>query len=217
MNALPGLQVEGLSVDRGGRPVLRDLSFHLAQGAALMVTGSNGAGKSTLLRALAGFIPRVGGTVEFRRADPVRPSLLAGEGGPSPTSVELPEHTHYLGHANALKLALTAVENLRFAAAWCGTGGVTPIEALGAVGLDHVADFPTGILSAGQRRRVALARLLVARRSLWLLDEPAAALDAAAEAVLARLMRGHLDGGGLIVAAIHAPLDVPAGALRLGA
>ena len=199
-----GLFVDGLAVDRGGRAVLRDLTFHLPPGGAIMVTGSNGAGKSTLLRALAGLIPRRAGTVTLRR------DRGQGRG-------EIAEDTHYLGHANGLKLSLSAGENLRFYAAWGGGGGATPEEALAAVGLGHLIDIPTNVLSAGQRRRVALARLLVASRSLWLLDEPATALDAASEDWLAGLLRAHLARGGLLMAAIHSPLDVSARELRLGA
>ena len=200
----PGLVVEGLAIDRGGRPILRDLSFHLLPGAAIMVTGSNGVGKSTLLRALAGLIPKTGGTVALRL------------GQDSAFPAELPEQTHYLGHGNGLKLALTASENVRFYADWGGDGG-TPDEALAAVGLAHLGELPVHVLSAGQRRRVAIAGLLAARRPLWLLDEPATALDAASEAMLTGLMRAHLARSGLIVAAIHSPLDVPAHELRLGA
>jgi heme exporter protein A len=170
-----------------------------------MVTGSNGAGKSTLLRAVAGLIPKAAGAVALR--------LEAA----TPEPVDVAEHTHYLGHANGLKLALTAAENLRFAAAWSGTVDLTPGESLAAVGLAHVAELPVGFLSAGQRRRVALARLLVARRPLWLLDEPAAALDSVSEALLAELIRAHLEGGGLALAAVHGSIDVPARTLRLGA
>lgn len=204
-----GLTVKHLSVDRGGRPVLCDLSFHLAPGAALVVVGPNGSGKSTLLRAVAGLIPRTAGTVELT----LESARSAGSAHPEP--VDLSEHTHYLGHANGLKLGLTVSENLRFAADWSGTPGLSPRDALTKVGLAHVADFPVGFLSAGQRRRVSLARMLVARQPLWLLDEPAAALDAASEALLARLIRAHLEHGGLALAAIHGSLDVPALTLRL--
>ena len=250
-----GLTVDHLGVDRGGRPVLRDLSFHLSPGGAILVTGGNGVGKSTLLRALAGLIPRREGEVRlvvdsrkggvphllqgstadratsgtdepWRDPPPVgqalAPALRDVEPGAGPNgatdvqAVELAENTHYLGHANGLKLSLTAGENLRFYADWGGGRGAEPVAALDSVGLRHLHDVPAGVLSAGQRRRVALARLLVAPRLLWLLDEPATALDAASEGWLARLMRGHLAKGGLLLAAIHSPLDVPAREMRLG-
>lgn len=197
-----GLAVDRLAVDRGGRPILRDLSFHLEPGTAIAVTGSNGVGKSTLLRALVGLLPKAGGTVTLR---------LQGV----PGLAELPEHTHYLGHGNGLKTALTASENVRFFADWGGGG--KPDDALASVGLGHVGHLPVNILSAGQRRRVAIAGLLAARRPLWLLDEPATALDAASEGMLAGLLRAHLARSGMIVAAIHGPLGLPARALRLDA
>ncbi len=125
-------------------------------------------------------------------------------------------NTHYLGHADGLKRALTARDNLEFAADWAGGGALSPDAALERLGIGHVADLPVNFLSAGQRRRVALARLLVARRPLWLVDEPTTALDARAEVILGEAMRAHLDWGGLIVAATHAELAIPASTLRLG-
>ena len=193
------LLASDLTLARGGRPVLERVGFSLVSGEALIVTGANGAGKSTLLRALAGLLAPSAGRVE-----------LVGAG-------EAAAFAHYVGHAEALKPALTAQENLAFWAAMLGEGGMAPQDALGRFKLAHVADLPVGWLSAGQRRRVALARLLVAPRPLWLLDEPATALDVAAQADFAALMGAHLKAGGLIVAATHAPLGL-AGAreLRLG-
>ncbi len=194
-----------LAIERGGRRLFSGLSFEVEQGSALIVTGPNGAGKSSLLRALSGFLPVQAGGFALEGGDPER---------------TLGEEAHYLGHADALKGALTANENLAF---WAGAlGGEPSREASGAalarVGLAHVIDFPARALSAGQKRRVALARLLVAERPLWLLDEPTAALDAAAQAAFAAIMRVHLDSGGLIVAATHAPLGLEgASELKLGA
>ena len=194
-----------LAIERGGRRLFSGLSFEVGQGSALIVTGPNGAGKSSLLRALSGFLPVQAGGFALEGGDPER---------------TLGEEAHYLGHADALKGALTANENLAF---WAGAlGGEPSREASGAalarVGLAHVIDFPARALSAGQKRRVALARLLVAERPLWLLDEPTAALDAAAQAAFAAIMRVHLDSGGLIVAATHAPLGLDrASELKLGA
>jgi heme exporter protein A len=194
-----------LTIERGGRRLLAGLSFAVDQGAALVVTGPNGAGKSTLLRALCGFLPLEAGG-------------FALEGGDAERSVG--EQAHYLGHADGVKGALTAGENLAFAAAMLGGRSSREAQrnALASVGLAHVIDFPARLLSAGQRRRVALARLLIADRPLWLLDEPATALDAAAQAALAAIMQGRLRGGGIIVAAAHAPLGLDgAQELRLGA
>ena len=194
-----------LTIERGGRRLLAGLSFAVDQGAALVVTGPNGAGKSTLLRALCGFLPLEAGG-------------FALEGGDAERSVG--EQAHYLGHADGVKGALTAGENLAFAAAMLGgrSSREAQRDALARVGLAHVIDFPARLLSAGQRRRVALARLLIADRPLWLLDEPATALDAAARAALAAIMQERLRGGGIIVAAAHAPLGLDgAQELRLGA
>lgn len=186
------LSVEGLACARSGRTVFSGLSFALGPGEALVVTGRNGAGKSTLLAALAGSLRPSAGRIA---ADGVGERPLA-------------ECLHLVGHRDGLKGALTAEENLAFARDLLGGGGVAPAEALAAVGLAHAAALPVAYLSAGQRRRVALARLLVARRPLWLLDEPTAALDAASQGRLAGLMRDHLAGGGLLVAATHADLGL---------
>jgi heme exporter protein A len=194
-----------LTIERGGRRLFAGLSFAVDQGAALVVTGPNGAGKSTLLRALCGFLPLEAGG-------------FALEGGDAERTVG--EQAHYLGHADGVKGALTAGENLAFAAAMLGgrSSREAQRDALARVGLAHVIDFPARLLSAGQRRRVALARLLIADRPLWLLDEPATALDAAAQAALAAIMQGRLRGGGIIVAAAHAPLGLDgAQELRLDA
>ncbi len=194
-----------LSMERGGRRLFSGLAFEAEEGSALIVTGANGAGKSSLLRGLCGFLPFVGGG-------------FALEGGDKERTVG--EQAHYLGHADALKGALTAGENLAFWAGALGGEGdrEAPGAALSAVGLSHVSDFPARALSAGQKRRVALARLLVARRPLWLLDEPTAALDAAAQEAFVALLERHLDDGGIVVAATHAPLGLSrAKELKLGA
>ena len=192
-----------IAIQRGGRRLFADLSLEVGAGEALVVVGPNGAGKSSLLRAIAGFLPLSEGSIVL-------------QGGDAEASVG--EQAHCVGHADALKGALTAGENLAF---WAGVLSGDPrrpawLAALGRLGLAHVADFPVRALSAGQKRRVALARLLVARRPLWLLDEPTTALDAAAQGLFAELMREHLKSGGLIVAATHAPLGLDARAVRLG-
>ncbi len=200
------LTVQNLTLVRGGRTLAAGLNFEIRSGGALLLTGPNGAGKSTLLRAIAGlFMPASGSISLFGDdiADDETPALQA----------------HYLGHADALKGALTARENLEFwSAALKRGGGLDPLQALTAVNLDHVADLPVGWLSAGQRRRTALARLLVAERPLWLLDEPTTALDAASQARLAQSMADHRAKGGMIIAATHAPVGLEDCAeLRLGA
>ena len=198
------LRAWDLTIERGGRRVIAGLSFEAPGGAALVVTGPNGAGKTSLLRALAGFLP-------------IEAGGFALDGGDSERTVG--EQAHYLGHADGVKAALTAGENLAFAAAMLGgdSSRAAQLAALTALGLGHVVDFPARLLSAGQRRRVALARLLVAKRALWLLDEPTTALDVAAQGALAAIMRAHVQSGGILAAAAHGSLGLDgAQELRLG-
>jgi heme exporter protein A len=201
---IPRLEISDASLERGGRLLFARLSFSLGMGEALLVTGPNGAGKSSLLRAIAGFLPLGSGQVTFH-----------GENEDLPAGMR----AHYLGHADALKNALTSAENLDFWAAMLGAPVTGPRAetALARLALSHVADLPVAYLSAGQRRRVAFARLLLVERPLWLLDEPTTALDAAAQDRLAEIMHDHLERGGMLIAATHAPLGlVGARELRLG-
>ncbi len=197
------LSASRLTVERGGRILFSDLSFAIETGGSLTVTGPNGAGKSTLLRVLAGFLPLAGGTLSLTPA--------SGE--------TLAEQAHYVGHADALKSLLTVTENLEFLGPMldAGRGGMAVEKALAAFGLSHVAGLPAAYLSAGQRRRVALARLLVVKRPVWLLDEPLTALDAASQGLMAQIMAAHLAEGGMIIAATHAYLGLAGRELRLGA
>lgn len=193
--------VESLGVERGGRMVLANLSFAAAAGEAVLVTGRNGAGKSTLLRAIAGLLPVHSGTIRFAHAD---------------AEIRVAETIHYLGYEDALKPSLSVRENLDFWAAMLGPGdGMTPKQALSAFGIARLLDLPAAYLSAGQKRRVALARLLLASRPLWLLDEPLIALDLSAQETLAAIMARHVAGGGVLIAASHAPLGIPARVLDL--
>ncbi len=192
----------GLVCERGGRTVFSGLDFAVAGGSALLVTGRNGAGKSSLLRMIAGLVHIAGGSFTFDNGEPER---------------TIAEQAHYLGHLDALKPSLSVIENLRFWSRFLGTGGAAPADALEAVGLAGLSDLPAAYLSAGQRRRLSIARLLAVKRPIWLLDEPTSALDAAAQDRLAELMHAHLAGGGLIVAATHAPIGLSsAHELRLG-
>lgn len=184
------LSVKNLVCDRGERRIFEGVSFTLRPGEALVITGRNGAGKSSLLDLLAGRLHPAAGTISLEDA---------GER-------TLPESLHYVGHRDALKAALTAEENLAFARDFLGNPALSPREALAAVGLSPAAGLPVAYLSAGQRRRVALARLLVAQRPLWLLDEPTSALDTASQETLRLLLESHRQAGGMIAATTHSPL-----------
>lgn len=186
---------------RGGREVFEGVNFSVDAGEALAVTGRNGAGKTTLLRLVAGLLEPSGGRLELIGGAPER---------------SLAEQAHYVGHRDALKPALSVRENLEFWYAFLGGRDASTASALAAAGLGGLAGLPAAYLSAGQRRRLALARLIAAPRPVWLLDEPTAALDTAGQQRLGELMRAHLAGGGLIMAATHGPLGIEAKELRLG-
>jgi heme exporter protein A len=195
------LSGRGLRCIRGGREVFSGLDFSASAGEALAVTGPNGAGKTSLLRLIAGLLAISGGSID----------LDGGDG-----ELTIAEQAHYLGHRDALKPALSVMENLTFWRDFFGGEAFDAGESLAAVGLDHTAHLPAAFLSAGQRRRLSIARLLAVRRPIWLLDEPSSALDASGQTMFAALMADHLKRGGLIVAATHAPLGVVAKELRMG-
>lgn len=196
------LSGRGVGCVRGGREVFSALDFHVEGGEALAVTGANGAGKTSLLRLIAGLLVTTGGGFEL-------------EGGGA--ELTLAEQAHYLGHRDALKPSLSVTENLLFWHDFLGGSGFDPAASIAAVGLSHAAALPAAYLSAGQRRRLSIARLLTVRRPIWLLDEPTSALDASGQKMFAGLMTDHLAGGGLIVAATHGPLGIEARELRMGA
>ena len=199
------LFAEKLAVARGSRLVVENTSFNFRSGEVLQLTGPNGAGKTTLIRAVAGFLALAGGSLRLDGGNPDTP---------------IAEQCHYVGHLNGVKAKQTVAENLCFWAAYLGGGRVdaTRVDAaLGAFGLTPLAAIAAGYLSAGQKRRVGLARLLVADRPIWLLDEPTVSLDAASTAILANLIQGHVTSGGLVLAATHIPLGLAtAQELRLG-
>jgi heme exporter protein A len=176
---------------RGNREVFAGLSFEAPAGRTLLVTGPNGAGKSSLLRLIAGLLRPAEGQIVV-------------EGGHA--ELTLAEQAHYLGHLDPLKPSLTVGENLSFWAAFLETDGATMTAALAEVDLADLAALPGAYLSAGQRRRLSIARLLVAKRPIWLLDEPTAALDSAGQTRFAELMQEHLAAGGIVVATTHVPL-----------
>jgi heme exporter protein A len=195
------LSASGLGCVRGSRSIFNDLNFELCSGEALALTGPNGAGKSSLLRLLAGLLRPSGGEVTL-------------QGGAAERT--LGEQAHYLGHLDAFKPALTVAENLDFWTRYLADATAPTGLGLVAVGLEALAHLPAGYLSAGQRRRLSLARLVAAQRPVWLLDEPTSALDSDGQKMLAGLMRGHLAGGGVILAATHGPLGIECKELRLG-
>jgi len=196
------LKATDLACIRGGRQVFSEVSFAIGAGEALTVTGPNGAGKSSLLRLLAGLVRPLAGTLALDGGDP---------------ELTLPEQAHYLGHQDALKPALSVTENLDFWVRFLGGRTADLTGTLAEVGLAGIAGLPAAYLSAGQRRRLSIARLIAVKRPLWLLDEPTSALDVAAQAMLAKLMQTHLKDGGLIVAAVHGPIGLEKAAeLRLG-
>ena len=212
------LAVEGLDVERGGRLVLSGLSFALSAGETLLVSGRNGAGKSTLLRTLAGLLHPHAGAIRCGLADEETRGV---------------EAMHYLGYEDALKPSLTVGENLAFWASMLGApakppsppSAVTfprfagrdlpPEAALAAYGIARLHDLPAAYLSAGQTRRVALARLLLASRPIWLLDEPLIALDAVAQERTVEIMAAHTRAGGAILVASHQPLVNTTGRIEL--
>jgi len=177
------------------------LSFEANSGEAIAVVGPNGSGKTSLLRLIAGILAPSGGSI----------TLQGGE-----EELTLSEQSHYLGHRDALKPALSVAENLNFWRDFLGGATSDPTESLEVVELDHAARLPAAFLSAGQRRRLSIARLLTVQRPVWLLDEPTNALDTAGQKMFAQLMGDHLARGGLIIAATHTPLGVSARNLRIG-
>lgn len=193
-DSAPLLEGIGLAALRGDRLIFSHVDFTLCAGQALTLTGRNGAGKSTLMRMIAGFVRPFAGAVHWRG----EPALRIREA----FSAEFV----YAGHKDGLKTALTAQENLEMVARLTGVRTVDPATALARFGIADLADLPVGYMSAGQRRRVALGRLVMADAPLWLLDEPLTAIDAATVEVLDGVMQAHLAGGGMIVAATHAPL-----------
>ena len=207
------LIAEDLVIGRGGREVVAGLTFVVQGGSALLLTGPNGAGKTTLLRALAGFIRPLSGSVRLEDGEEER---------------SLAEQSHIVSHANAVKSSLTVAENVSFWAEFLGDGAETVtrasvLVALRHFGLDELADFPAAYLSAGQRRRVGLARLLAVHRPVWLLDEPSVSLDAQSTERLQAAINTHTSRGGIAVVATHLPLglnrslELPLGRPRVAA
>jgi heme exporter protein A len=188
------IEAQELACWRGERLAFDCVSFAISPGDALLLKGPNGAGKSSLLRLLAGLLPLAAGRLLWDRADALADLTAHGA------------RLRYLGHQDALKPSLSAAENLAFYARLHG-GDV--MRALAALHLEALADLPARVLSSGQKRRLALARLALGHAPLWLLDEPSVGLDAASVEALAPLFAAHRAAGGMVVAATHLPLPLP--------
>ena len=199
------LEIADLAVARGGRRLFEGFGLTLAAGEAVALTGANGAGKTSLLRAVAGLLRPEAGTVRFD-----------GPSGPLEAEDARAGGLHLLGHHDGLKATRTAGEELDFWAAWTGGDAAGIARAISVLDLAPILPLDVRRLSAGQRRRLALARLVASPRPLWLLDEPLAPLDAARRVRFGELMAEHLAGGGLILAAVHDPLPVATRAVSIG-
>ncbi len=200
------LIIEDLAVQRGERVLFRHFSLSLAAGEAVSLTGANGSGKTSLLRAVAGFIRPLAGGLTFE-----------GPAGPVPAEDARRAACHLVGHLDGLKGGRRARDELIFQARWCGGTAASALAAAERLDLTRLLDLEVRVLSAGQRRRLALARLIASPRPLWLLDEPLAPLDAGARTLLGALMGEHLAGGGLILAAVHDALPIATRAASLAA
>lgn len=198
---IEALIIQRLSLRRGGRTLFEDLSLELRAGQAAALIGRNGAGKTSLLRAVAGLLAPEGGTIEFDGAE-------AAEARAS--------GLHIVGHQDGLKPGRTAREELEFWNRWLGAAPESARRAIDVLQLATLLDLEVRRLSAGQRRRLAMARLVAAPRPLWLLDEPLSPLDAHWRARFGELMAEHLAGGGLILAAVHDPLPISAAQIEVG-
>ncbi len=205
--ALQSLEVSGLSCVRAGRLVFRGLGFRVRAGQALTVEGPNGSGKTSLLRMIAGFLPQESGTI---RIDMVH-------GQPAVAREERSIRIGWLGHQDGAKAQMTPGEILGFHAQLYGVPVSGAAQALQRVGLARASDIPVQHLSAGQRKRLALARLELSGRPLWLLDEPLSSLDADGRALAALLVRDHCARGGIAIIATHEPLDLECERLSLAA
>ncbi len=199
------IRIKDLSLVRGERRLFSGLNLEIQAGQAVALTGRNGAGKTSLLRAVSGLLRPIDGAISFD-----------GASGELEAEVARAEGLHLVGHHDGLKSTRSAWEELLFQTLWTGGSEASARAAATKLDLDRLLDLEVRRLSAGQRRRVALARLLASPRSLWLLDEPMAPLDAGHREGFGALMAEHLAGGGMILAAVHDPLPVPCQVVEVG-
>lgn len=205
MARLTRLEVTGLSLARGPRTLFRNLSFGVESGTAVALVGENGAGKTSLLRAVAGLLPPCGGHIEF----------FADEDGVDPRDA-IRSQAHLIGHLDGLAGSRSVRAEIEFTTAWTGGSLDVAFACAESLSLSRVLDLPVRKLSAGQRRRLAMIRLVASPRPLWLLDEPTTALDAASRTWVGDVMRAHLENGGLILAAAHDPLPIETRTIEVG-
>ncbi len=188
------LIIENLACKRGGRHVFEGLSFSVQSGQGVLIKGPNGAGKTSLLKTLAGFIPASAGNIILKDGDP---------------ELEIYQQSHYVGHLNGIKHGFSVYDNVAFYASYFGhSNSENVIQALNDFHLAELQNIPSEILSAGQKRRLGLTRLIVAFRPIWILDEPTVSLDHNSQEILAQLVAKHVTKGGIVIASTHIPLGI---------
>lgn len=193
------LNIEKISLKRGNRLLIKDLSFSLKKGESLLVTGPNGVGKTTLIRSIAGFLDPEKGKISYQAE-----AKTTNEEDEETRR----EHIHYIGHKNGIRTSLTVLENLEFWKSFFASETDLK-EIIKTYYLESLINIPAGYLSAGQKRRLGLARLSIVKRAIWLLDEPTVSLDEMSANIVATAASNHLKNGGILVAATHIPLEIP--------
>lgn len=193
------LNIEKISLKRGNRLLIKDLSFSLKKGESLLVTGPNGVGKTTLIRSIAGFLDPEKGKISYQAE-----AKTTNEEDEETRR----EHIHYIGHKNGIRTSLTVLENLEFWKSFFASE-TNLKEIIKTYYLESLINIPAGYLSAGQKRRLGLARLSIVKRAIWLLDEPTVSLDEMSANIVATAASNHLKNGGILVAATHIPLEIP--------